>query len=112
VLHVPGLQCNLLSVLHLICHKSFVVCAENTTITFSLNGTLVLTACITDRCAAFLDGTTACNDSPLAATDQATIPLDLSLWHWRTMHHNLAELKHARQKNLVTGVGMGNPCGS
>ncbi|KZV60593.1 hypothetical protein PENSPDRAFT_546426, partial [Peniophora sp. CONT] len=34
----------------------------------------------------------------------ATLPQDLSLWHRRTMHHNVAGLKRVLRDDLGTGL--------
>jgi len=90
VLHVPALSCNLFSVLHLVRFKGFVVRAEGETILFSLAGENLFTASITERNTAFLDGTTRISAS---SAFQATLPLDLSLWHRHKMHHHISGLQ-------------------
>jgi len=100
-LHVPALSCNLFSVLHLVRFKGFVVRAEGETISFSLAGENLFTASITERNTAFLDGTTCISAS---SAFRATLPLDLSLWHRRTMHHHIAGLQRALRDDLVTGL--------
>jgi len=103
-LHVPGLKCNLLSVLFLVRHKEFVARAEGTSMTFSRAGSTLFTARITDACAAHLDGHTPGNASAVTIAYRATVPLDLGLWHRRTMHHHIGGLERAIRKKLVTGM--------
>jgi len=103
VLHVPDLQCNLLSVLYLVRNSSIVVHAEGDSMSFVQNGTVLFTATINNACAAHLDGVTARTDSVVASAYR-TIPTNLSLWHRRTMHHHLHGLNHAIRDKLITGI--------
>lgn len=101
VLHIPALSCNLFSVLHLVRSKGFIVCAKGDTISFALAGDTLFTATITERNTAVLDGMTVVS---MPSALRATLPLNLTLWHRRTMHHHLAGLQRALHDHLVTGV--------
>ncbi|KZV59212.1 hypothetical protein PENSPDRAFT_550680, partial [Peniophora sp. CONT] len=95
-LHVPQLCANLLSVLYLSLHKRFSILIFGDRVHFSQDSAVLFTARITGRCAAYLEGKTRVTPSAFAAMAsalRATLPQDLSLWHRRTMHHNVAGLK-------------------
>jgi transposase InsO family protein len=110
VLHVPALCCNLISVLHLVRHKGFSVCAETDTVTFSRSGAVIFTAHITPSCTAhFVGKTLLAGTAQLPSAFKATISQDLTLWHRRTMHHHYAGLQRAIRDNLVTGVKIDSP---
>jgi len=114
VLHVPALRCNLISVLYLVRWKQWSVLAEGDTISFRHENTLWFTAHINERNSASLEGEMQIAPSssmvvaPAAPSKQlaaaVTLPLDLELWHRRTMHHHLGGLKRAIRDKLITGV--------
>ena len=60
VLHVPELRNNLLSVLYLTHHKSYIVTIKKDQLSFRKNGVLLFTATVNSNNAAFLDGEVVC----------------------------------------------------
>ena len=114
VLHVPALWCNLISVLYLVRWQNWSVLAEGDTISFHCENTLWFTAHINERNSASLEEEMQIAPSssmvvaPAAPSKQfaaaATLPLDLELWHRRTMHHHYGGLKRAIRDKLVTGI--------
>jgi len=79
VVHVPDLQCNLLSVPYLVQNSGIIVHTEDDSMLFAQNGTVLFMATIIDACAAHLDGVTAPNDSVVASAHRMKIPTDLAL---------------------------------
>lgn len=109
VLHVPQLCANLLSVLYLSLHKRFAILIHADRLHFAQDGAVLFTARITAGCAAFLEGTTRVAPSAfasMASALRATLPQDLSLWHRRTMHHNVGGLKRVIRDDLATGLSL------
>ena len=103
ILHVPHLRNNLLTVLYLTRHSSFVVQINATHMSLAQSsGPPLFVAPINDHNAAFLDGVT----EPITefANPATTLPLDLLLWHQRLAHHNLTDVKVLIEHNLVTGM--------
>ena len=99
VLHVPDLHNNLLSVLYLTRHASFVVSINSTHVAFACPlGLTFFVATITGNNAVFLDGVTE------SVTEQAlpvmTVPLNWSLWHRCLTHHNLAGIKSLLDQDI------------
>jgi hypothetical protein len=77
VLHVPGLQSNLFSVLYLTRHKGFCVHIYSDTMKFEWDKTVWFNASINNHNVAYLNGSTiGLNES---AHLVSTLPLDLSL---------------------------------
>ena len=109
VLHVPLLRANLLSVLYLSLHKRFTILIHDETLLFAQDNAVLFTARINNGCAAFLEGRTRVTPSAFAAIGsalRATVPQDLSLWHRRTMHHNLAGIQRVLRDDLATGLSL------
>ena len=77
VLHIPDLRNNLLSVLYLTRHKSYIVTIKKDQLSFCKNGVLLFTATVNSNNAAFLDGEVV----PILhfAGAVSTCPLDWSL---------------------------------
>jgi hypothetical protein len=102
VLHVPGLQSNLFSVLYLTRHKGFCVHIYSDTMKFEQDKTVWFNASINNHNVAYLNGSTiGLNES---AHLVSTLPLDLSLWHKRLGHHNYEDIKLMIKDNLVVGL--------
>ena len=109
VLHVPLLRANLLSVLYLSLHKRFCILIRGDRVIFALDNAILFTARINNGCAAYLEGRTRVSPAAFAAMAsalRATVPQDLSLWHRRTMHHNLAGIKRVLRDDLATGLSL------
>ena len=100
VLHVPGLRSNLLAVLYLSKHKGYTITINNTSIKFSQSGTLLFTATINSRNAAFLDGEVVFEVAGVAST----CPMDLALWHRRLGHLHIDAVQKLAKQELVTGL--------
>ena len=103
VLHVPELWNNLLTVLYLTRHSSFVVHINATHMTFSHgSGPPLFVTSINSHNMAFLDGTT----EPMTkyAHPATTVPLNLALWHCRFAHHHIADIRQLSEHNMVTGM--------
>ena len=93
VLHVPGLWNNLLTVLYLTYHSSFIVHINATHMTFSCSsGPPLFVASINSHNVVFLNGTT----KPVIkyAHPATTITLNLVLWHCRFAHHHITDIRH------------------
>ena len=103
VLHVLELWNNLLAVLYLTYHSSFVVHINATHMTFSHgSGPPLFIASINSHNAAFLDGTT---EPMIKYAHLATIlPLNLGLWHRRFAYHHITDIRHFSEYNMVTGM--------
>ena len=102
VLHVPGLQSNLLSVLYLTKHKGFSVHISSDTMKFERNTTVWFTASINNDNVAFLNGSTINLNKSVHLVSM--LPLDLSLWHKRLGHHNYDDIQFMLRNNLVVGL--------
>ena len=102
VLHVPELRNNLLSVLYLTCHKSYVVTIRKNKLHFHRHGALLFTATANSNNAAFLDGEVV----PLShfAGAVSTCPLDWSLWHCRFAHLHHDNVRKLHSQQLVNGM--------
>ena len=70
---------------------------------FIHNGTLLFTAPINENNAAFLDSSTT-DENTESASYISTLPLDISLWHCRLVHHDYNSVKNMISKQLVTGI--------
>ena len=101
VLHVPQLRSNLLSCLYVSQYKDFEIIISGHSMVFKLEGKCRFTASIHPSNSASLDGITQLSES---ANYTSTLPLDLSLWHKRFIHHNYADVKKMISQNLVTGL--------
>jgi len=82
---------------------------------FHLDNTLFFTAHISDRSSVCLEGVTQTTASSSvvvvpsvngkeSVAAVSTLPLDLELWHHRTMHHHIGGLKRAIRDKLVNGI--------
>ena len=102
VLHVPELRNNLLSVLYLTCHKSYVVTIRKNKLHFHRHGALLFTATANSNNAAFLDGEVV----PMShfAGAVSTCPMDWSLWHRRFAHLNHNNVRKLHSQQLVNGM--------
>ncbi|KAF7761140.1 hypothetical protein Agabi119p4_10549 [Agaricus bisporus var. burnettii] len=101
VLHVPDLRSNLLSCLYLARHKGFNITISAQSIDLQCKGILLFTATIHSNNSAELDGSTATSETAFSVS---TLPVDLSLWHRRFIHHNYADVKSMISKDLVSGL--------
>ncbi|EKM73418.1 hypothetical protein AGABI1DRAFT_134809 [Agaricus bisporus var. burnettii JB137-S8] len=90
VLHVPALRSNLLSCLYLARNKGFNITISSHSIDFKHKGTTLFTATIHSNNSAELDGSTLTSETAFSVS---TLPVDLSLWHRRFIHHNYADVK-------------------
>ncbi|EKM73429.1 hypothetical protein AGABI1DRAFT_134791 [Agaricus bisporus var. burnettii JB137-S8] len=90
VLHVPDLRSNLLSCLYLAWHKGFNITISAQSIDFQCKGISLFTATIHSNNSAELDGSTLTSETAFSVS---TLPVDLSLWHRRFIHHNYADVK-------------------
>ena len=106
VLHVPELQNNLLSVLFLTRHRQFTVRITEKAMHFVQHGKELCIAPISAGNTAYLSGITQCAPesvfSALAST--STLPLSLSLWHRRFVHHSWDTVKQMQSEALVDGM--------
>ncbi len=93
VLHVPDLRSNLLSVLYLTRNKHYSVNIVGSIMQFRLNGTLLFTATVNDRNAAYLDGQVVPSIELETAGAVSTLPADSTLWHRRFGHLNHSDLQ-------------------
>ena len=91
VLHVPELRNNLLSVLYLTRHKSYIVTIKKDRILFHRDGVLLFTATVNSNNAAFLDGQIVPMTEFAGAV--STCALDESLWHRRFCHLNKGDVQ-------------------
>ncbi|KAF7763798.1 hypothetical protein Agabi119p4_8335 [Agaricus bisporus var. burnettii] len=101
VLHVPDLRSNLLSCLYLARHKGFNITISSHSIDFKLQGRTLFTATIHSNNSAELDGSTVTSETAFSVS---TLPVDISLWHRRFIHHNYADVKSMISKDLVSGL--------
>ncbi|KAF7768459.1 hypothetical protein Agabi119p4_7702 [Agaricus bisporus var. burnettii] len=90
LLHVPDLRSNLLSCLYLAQHKGFNITISAQSIDFQCKGISLFTATIHSNNSAELDGSTLTSETAFSVS---TLPVDLSLWHRRFIHHNYADVK-------------------
>ncbi|KAF7760482.1 hypothetical protein Agabi119p4_11158 [Agaricus bisporus var. burnettii] len=90
VLHVLALRSNLLSCLYLARNKGFNITIASHSIDFKCKGTSLFTATIHSNNSAELDGSTLTSETAFSVS---TLPVDLSLWHRRFIHHNYADVK-------------------
>ena len=102
VLHVPDLRSNLLAVLYLSKYKGYTISIKNSTLRFTRNRTLLFTATVNSRNAAYLDGEVIFEVAGAAST----CPTDLTLWHRRLAHLNLEAVKKLAKQELVTGLSL------
>jgi hypothetical protein len=102
VLHVPKLKNNLLSCLYLTKHKGYIIHITSTIMDFTLNGKTLFHAGIQSNNCATLSGVT--QGSSEYANMSSTLPLDLSLWHRRCIHHNYADIHKMVREKMVTGL--------
>ena len=102
VLHVPDLRNNLLSVFYLTKQKGFVVTVNRDSVYFRHNGILMFTATVGPQNTGYLDGHVIPNSE--VASVASTCPLDISLWHRRLSHRNVADVQKTLQEKLVTGM--------
>jgi hypothetical protein len=99
-LHVPELQNNLLSVLHLVTHHEFKATIEGTCMEFSQHGALQFTASICEN-TAFMDVITpVVVEAALASCE----PLSHSLWHCCLCHISTGKLEQAIKHVLADGL--------
>ena len=105
VLHVPSLSNNLLSVLHLVCHRSVTVNIENRTMTFSKHNQVLFEAVINEHNTAHLLGETV-QESAAMLSALSTLLSDWLLWHMRFAHHSIRNLKAMVSKELVHGISV------
>src|ERR1700742_3911264 len=103
VLHVPSLQNNLLSVLYLTSKQGLQVVAENHTMRFECEGTLLFTATQHGQLA-YLDGSVLHPHVAMSAASASLLPLTLDLWHRRLAHTPEAVLKHLLANGNVIGL--------
>ncbi|KAF7768485.1 hypothetical protein Agabi119p4_7728 [Agaricus bisporus var. burnettii] len=101
VLHVPDLKSNLLSCLYLAQHKGFNITISAHSIDFKYQGRTLFTATIHSNNSAELDSSTVTSETAFSVS---TLPVDLSLWHRRFIHHNYADVKSMISKDLVSGL--------
>ena len=102
VLHVPQLRNNLLSVLYLTQHKSYIVTIKKDRLLFRRNGSLLFTATVNSNNAAFLDGQVVPMSHFAGAT--STCALDYALWHHRFAHLNHEDVRKLHSRELVQGM--------
>jgi hypothetical protein len=104
VLHVPLLQNNLLSVLHLTKKHNFEVQIKQSTMTFKLNGQLMFEATVSDDNTALLNGSTTVQSALKVSS------LSPELWHRRLCHIGRSRLKElfsgSYVKDLDTGISL------
>lgn len=102
VLHVPALRNNLLAILFLTRQRNFNISINGDVMRFYHQRKLRFIASINDHNAAFLDGTTV--SAPELANSASTLPLDISLWHRRLAHRNMADVQKLVREDLVDGM--------
>jgi hypothetical protein len=100
VLHVPALQNNLLSILHLVSAHSYRVIIEKSTLEFWEADLLRFTASICHN-TAFIDGSSS---GPLERAQPAQEMLDRSLWHRRFGHISAERLERHISESLGDGL--------
>lgn len=109
-LHVPALQNNLLSVLHLTkCHE-YSVAIDSTQMRFHRRGSCLFTASIEANASlARLNGSIhPTNEFACLTSSINTLSHDLELWHCRFAHHSLPTIKSMASKGSVTGMCLDN----
>ena len=108
VLHVPYLKTNLLSVLYLTKQKNFHVHIYKDNIQFSLNGSVLFTALVTDRIVGYLNGHTIDATSVVVervnVSSTSTLPMNLDLWHRRFFHYNVNDISKLSKLELAEGL--------
>jgi len=104
VLHVPLLRSNLLSVLYLTTKKGFDVHIKQNRMFFRRNKKLLFTATVNNSTTALLNGITLPMTEFAGLASSSTCPLDITLWHRRLGHLNIADVKQLLSKDLVTGM--------
>ena len=106
VLYVPSLSSNLLSVLYLTMHRSFITLIEKDTLHFIRDNKIHFQAQVTASNSAFLHGETIPVQQLASLSSSTAQTLDLSLWHRRLCHHHFAGIKKLLSGNLVTGFSL------
>ena len=104
VLHVPKIQNNLLSVIHLTWSGPFNVTISSQKMEFCEDGNLRIIARLNDNNSAFLEGLTKNNSENTMSI--LTLPIDITLWHRRFRHHHHARICESITKGLVTGINL------
>ncbi|KAF7783081.1 hypothetical protein Agabi119p4_2457 [Agaricus bisporus var. burnettii] len=79
----------------------FNITISSHSIDFKCKGTSLFTATIHSNNSAELDGSTLTSETAFSVS---TLPVDLSLWHCRFIHHNYADVKSMISKDLVSGL--------
>lgn len=102
VLHVPRLQSDLLSVLHLTREKDFIVTIKSNQLFFHCHDHLLFMATVNKRNTGYLDGTTLENQH--AAQPVSILLLNHDLWHRRFGHLSIDAMKLLHRWNLVNGM--------
>ena len=108
VLHVPDLRSHLFSVLYLTRNKGFHVSIFKNCMQFRQKGTLLFTATVNERNAAFLDGRVIPSTETELAQAASTLQMDHALWHRRFGHLNHASVQDVIRLGLVTGLDIQN----
>lgn len=103
VLHVPDLRSNLLSVLYLTRNKGYTVVIDKNLLRFQYQSRLLFTATISSRNAAFLDGRVVPSEF---AGVSSTCQLDVTLWHRRFGHLNIADMRNLIKREMVDGLAL------
>lgn len=97
VLYVPTLSSNLLSVLYLTMHRSFITIIEKDTLHFIRDNKIHFQAQVSASNSAFLLGQTIPVQHLASLSSSSSPSLDLALWHRRLCHHHLAGVKSCFQ---------------
>ncbi|KAF7761137.1 hypothetical protein Agabi119p4_10546 [Agaricus bisporus var. burnettii] len=81
--------------------RGFNITISAQSIDFQCKGISLFTATIHSNNSAELDGSTLTSETAFSVS---TLPVDLSLWHRRFIHHNYADVKSMISKDLVSGL--------
>jgi len=100
VLHIPEINNNLLSIIHMTQNNGFPVIILSQRMDFVKNNMIQLTAGINEGNAAFLNGKTVCLVEDARAV--RTTELDINLWHKRLSHQNYADIHEIYKRNIFT----------
>ena len=97
VLHVPALASNLLSVFHLTREKGYVVRLDGSRVLFFTQGQFRFEALVNEHNVGYLLGRTL-SQTKNALSSTSTCEEDLALWHQRSSHVNLDDLRAVIRK--------------
>jgi hypothetical protein len=103
VLHVLNLPSNLLSVLYLTMHCSFITFIQMDTLHFIWDNKIHFQAQVTASNSAFLLGDTIPVQQLASLLSSSAQTFDLSLWHHCLCHQHLSGIKKLLSGNLVMG---------